>query len=229
MSAFPIIAAKGRMTDRDYFDAKTCLVAAINSSSHKASGIAKDLGDIYPHANLFEERKQLYNLNRAIWYDRPSVGTIVVKEPPSSPKSNYPYVVGLVTQFGPGDSIEYNNAAKYFVENSRDVHYVNGLMLDRKENRRENFKRCLHQLSSYVMQNKNISKVVLPSGVGRRGKTDGEWKTYYFSELKNMAQQLDLNGIQVVILEQDSPWDEESGNGGGDDSIGHDTASRARL
>lgn len=188
------------MTDRQFFDHNVCLVSAINATAYKTSGIAKDLVEIYPYANLFEDRKQLYNLNRTIWCDRPTVGSVIVKEPPI--KSNYPYVVGLVTQFGLGDSVDYNAVAKYFVGNSKDMHYVNGLMSDTQENRRDYFKKCLSQLADYIMQNRNIKKVIFPTGIGRRGRMDHEWRTQYEPELKNFAHHLDLNDIEVVLLEQ---------------------------
>ena len=189
------------MTDIQFFDPKTCLVVAINATSFQLSGIAKDLCDKYPHANLFEGRKQLYNLNRAVKTNRPDVGSLVVKEPPG--ESNFPFVVGLISQFGPGEAVEYNEVAKYFVDCSRDMHFVNGLISDTEPNRREYFKRCLMNLADYALQNKSIQRIVFPSGIGRRGKVDHDWKTFYLREIKAFARQLDLNGIKVVILERE--------------------------
>ena len=210
MAEYPLISLKGRMTDRHFFSQNVCLAVSINATSFKLSGIAKDLAEIYPHANLFEGRNQLFNLNRTILSNRAIVGSLVVKESPSS--TNYPHIVGLVTQFGPGDSVEYNPTAKYFVENSRDVHYVTGLIADTKENRREQFKSCLQHLGDYVMQNKAIKKVIFPSGIGRRGKLDQEWKINYLNDLRDLARRLDLHDIGVVLLELENPWNNNNNN-----------------
>lgn len=189
------------MTDKQFLDPNTCLVVAINATSFKLTGIAKDLSDLYGHANLFEGRKQLYNLNRVVKSDRADVGSLVIKEPPAG--SNYPFVVGLISQFGPGEAVEYNEVAKYLVDCSRDKHYVGGLILDTECYRREYFKRCLRNLSDYVLQNKSIRRIILPSGIGRRGKVDYEWKTFYLREIKCFAQHMDLNSIKVVLLERE--------------------------
>ena len=196
------------MTDRQFCDRNTCLVTAINATSYNASGVAKDLAEKYTYANLFDGRKRLFNLNRTIWCDRPNVSTLVIRQPP--PRSNYPYVVGLVAQFGPGESVEHNSTAKYYIDNSKDVHYVNGLTMDTKENRRENFKECLKNLADFVLHNRTISRVVIPRGIGRRGKIDHEWRSNYLIPLRDLAYQLDLNNIEVVVLEQ-----EEKGMGEG--------------
>lgn len=201
MENHPLIPMKGRMTDKQFSNASTCLVTGINATSFKLAGIAKDLSDVYEYANLFKDRKQLYSLNRAVWKSRPNVGSLVVKEPP--PASNFPYVVGLVNQFGPGECREYNSVSKYFIETSRDMHFVHGLMSDTMEDRRENFKWCLKQLADYVIQNKSIGRVVIPAGIGRRGKMDYEWNTVYLKELRSLAQQLDLNNVTTILLEQE--------------------------
>ena len=211
MNEYPLVAAKGRMSDSQFCDCKTCLVTAINATSYNASGIAKDLAETYTYANLFGDRKRLFNLNRAIWCDRPSVSTLVVREPP--PRSKYPYVVGLVTQFGPGESVEYNSTAKYCIDNSKDVHYVNGLTVDTKENRRESFKECLKNLADFVLRNRTISRVVIPRGIGRRGKMDHEWRSKYLIPLRDLAYKLDLNNIEVLLLEQEVK-DVGEGSGG---------------
>lgn len=201
MSDYPIIPVKGRMTDRQFIDDSVCLVTTINASSFKLSGIAKDLAEVYGYANLFENRKQLYNLKRVVWSDRPNVGSLVVKEPPA--EWYYPIVVGMVTQFCQGDSVEYNDVSRYFIETSRDMHYVNGLMSDTKQSRRDNFKSCLNELGDYVKQKKNIRKVIFPTGVGRRGKMDHEWNVAYLKELRSFAHQLDLNNVKVMLLGQE--------------------------
>lgn len=214
MNEYPLVTAKGRMIDHQFCDRKTCIVTAINATSLNASGIAKDLAETYTYANLFGDRKQLFNLNRTIWRDRPSVSEIVIREPP--PRSNYPYIVGLVTQYGPGESVEYNSTAKYYIDNSKDVHYVNGLTMDTKENRRENFKECLKNLADFVLHNRAINRVVIPRGIGRRGKMDHEWRSNYLIPLRDLAYQLDLNNIEVVLLEQEVHWKpEEKGAGEG--------------
>ena len=205
------------MTDRQFCDRKTCLVTAINATSFNASGIAKDLAEKYTYANLFDGRKRLFNLNRTIWCDRPGVSTLVIREP--TPGTHYPYVVGLVTQFGPGESIEFNSTAKYCVDNSKDGHYVNGLMLDTKENRRESFKECLKNLSDFVLGNRTISRVVFPRGIGKRGKMDYEWRSHYLTPLRDLAYQLDLNNIQVLLLEQEQERGVVSGGDAVSDAI----------
>ena len=176
MAEYPLIFMRGRMTDEKFLDPKVCLVTGINATSFKPSGIAKDLSETYKYASLFDSRKQLYNINRTIWSDRPRVGSVVVKEPPES--SNYPTVVGLVTQFGQGDALEENAVSKYCVENSRDAHYVNGLKMDTTKNRRENFKQCLKELCDYIINISTIGKVVFPAGIGARGKLGQEWVNY---------------------------------------------------
>lgn len=209
MEDYPLAIVKGRMTDRQFLDSHTCLVAAINASSFKLGGIAKDLAKTYTYANLYENRKQLYNLNRTISSDRPDVASLVVKEPVSG--SLYPTVVGMVTQFGQGEYVEKNPVAKYFIESSRDGHYVAGLLLDTMEKRLDNFKMCLKLLADYVEHNKTIRRVVFPSGIGRRGIMDHEWKMSYLRELKSFALHMDLNNIKVLLLEKPSPLEEEGG------------------
>ena len=216
------------MTDRQFFDPNTCLVTSINATSIKLSGIAKDLAETYPHGNLFEDRKQLYTLNRSVSSDRPCVGTIVAHEPP--PKSNYPHIVGLVTQFGPGEYVENNSTAKYYVENSRDMHYVNGLMSDTKENRRENFNKCLLHLADYALMNTSIKKIVFPEGLGRRGKVDKEWRLFYLAELKNLVRRLESSNIEIMLAQpnvslEDSAYTPNAPGG----SCMEDLRSRSRL
>ena len=109
--------------------------------------------------------------------------------------------------------------------NSKDVHYVNGLMLDTKENRRENFKECLKNLADFVLRNKTITRVVLPRGIERRGKLDHEWRSHYLMPLRDLAYQLDLNNIQILLLEQEVRWNEEekdvSERSGDDTTVGN--------
>ena len=111
MDKYPLAVSSGRLTDSKFEDKSTCLVFGVNASSYKLSGIAKDVREKYAYADVFEGRRQLHNLNRCVWYDRPSVGSIIVKEPPA--ESNYPYVTALVLQYGPGEWTENNPAAQY--------------------------------------------------------------------------------------------------------------------
>lgn len=128
----------------------------------------------------------------------------------------------MVTQFCQGDSVEYNDVSRYFIETSRDMHYVNGLMSDTKQSRRDNFKSCLNELGDYVKQKKNIRKVIFPTGVGRRGKMDHEWNVAYLKELrldtrldkwepcgelnKAWADELGPAAVRWVVIVADSGW-----------------------
>lgn len=120
----------------------------------------------------------------------------------------------MVTQFCQGDSVEYNDVSRYFIETSRDMHYVNGLMSDTKQSRHDNFKSCLNELGDYVKQKKNIRKVIFPTGVGRRGKMDHEWNVAYLKELRSFAHQLDLNNVKVMLLGQEEGTKNLGGLGG---------------
>lgn len=197
---YPLRTAKGHMTDRHLFNPNNCLAVAINATSFKPSGIAKDLAFMLSYANLFENRRQLYNINRTITRDRPDVGTLIVKEP-AKPESGFPIIAGLVCQFGPGEPVERNAVAGYYLQNSKDVHYVNGLASDTQSARRENFTKCLDHLADYVTNQKSIQNVFFPAGIGCRGKLDQEWKMVYVKELKKFSQRLDLLNIKTYLLE----------------------------
>ena len=102
-----------------------------------------------------------------------------------------------------GDALEYNDSAKYSVENSRDQHYVNGLMSDTSDKRRGYFKKALKNLAEFVIENKNIRSVVVPAGIGKRGKVGHEWTSFHYAELCELARSLLLNNVKLILLEQE--------------------------
>lgn len=199
MAEYPLTTLYGNLCDDKFADRKYCIVFGINASSFKLGGIAGQIKDTYNYANVFEGRRQLYNLNRAIQCDRGIVGDIVTKPPPTDTE-NRPHIIGMITQFGAGDSMEYNPTAKYSIENSRDVTYVEGLKLDTNLKRVENFRHCMEKAVEYVIEKQTIDNVLLPSGIGKRGMVNEEWNTKYLPIIKDCAYKLISRGIKVSIV-----------------------------
>ena len=202
MDMYPIITTTGFMTDREHMDSSNLLLMSVNATSYQLSGIAKDIASVYNHANVFEGRQQLFDLNRAICSSRPNVGRVIVKEPPNN--SCYPCIAAIVSQFGSGECIEKNTKAQYFVGNSRDMHYVNGLKCDTFGDRVNNFKMGLENTVDYLFHNSKIKKVIMPRGIGR-GLPDQDWVKHYLPIIEDIAYKLIVHDVRMQFLEIPPP------------------------
>ena len=198
MDMYPIITTAGFMTDREHMDSSNLLLMSVNATSHRLSGVAKDIASVYHYGNVFEGRQQLFDLNRAVCSTRSNVGRVIVKEPPAN--SSYPCIAAIVSQFGSGEPIERNTKAQYFVGNSRDMHYVNGLKCDTLVERVNNFKMGLENTIDYLFHNNRVKNVIMPKGIGR-GLPDQEWQKHYLPLIEDAAYKLIAHDIKMQFLE----------------------------
>lgn len=191
----------GKLCDVAHCNRRTVLVYAINSIACDAFGIARDLANSYTYENSYTRRKRLYALKRAEVNTRDEPGSILLQAPPEG--VNSPYLIACVTQFNYGPPIDYNTYAQHAVENSRDLHYVKGLSADTTMNRREYFQSCMKKIATTLMAHPEAERVLIPEGMGCRGKSDEEWKQYYLPNIHALASRLQPFGVEVIIVRAD--------------------------
>ena len=190
-------AVEGRLCDKKFCDRGNFLVYAVNSVGCDAFGIVKDLHELYPHEHVYSRRTRLYHLSRAVQGSRDTPGNLIVQPPPEG--ENLPHLIACVVQYGWGDAIDGNLKARRAVETSQDLHYVEGLKEDTCENRLRYFKTCLKKLTTLAMGHKEVEKIIIPEGMGCRGKAGDEWRKHYLPAIEALALRLKPFGIKTVV------------------------------
>lgn len=188
----------GRLCDVEFASRTNFLVYAVNAIGCDEFGLVKDLHQVYRHESVYSRRKRLYSLSRAVVSSRDAPGNLIVQEPLET--DNSPSLIACVTQFGWGASIEDNVKAMQAVNTSKDWHYTQGLREDTKPNRRHHFKTCMKKLATLAMGHKDVEKIIIPEGMGCRGKLDEEWREYYLPAIQALATRVEPFGIQTVLV-----------------------------
>ena len=154
----------------DQFDRDNVAIChIINATSVKNFGLAKGLGEKYPYADVYSDRKPLYNLNRCRVQSRDELGTVHIFK-----KNNRPFIIALVAHFGEGKPLEENNYHKACVEKSTDRHFVTGLKKDTLSDRLDALRVCITKLSQQL-SSIPINKIYIPAGTGC-GLKDDTWE-----------------------------------------------------
>lgn len=104
-----------------------------------------------------------------------------------------------MVQYGWGASIDENEKAKHAVETSRDLHYVEGLKEDTCENRPRYFITCTKKLTTLPLGHKDVEKIIIPEGMGCRGKGGDEWQNHYLPAIEALALRLKPFCNQTVV------------------------------
>ncbi len=208
-SRFPIKVVRGRATDRQYCRGDTCIVYQVNAISCEPYGIVKDLHECYPHEGVIASRRPLTFVARAIKEHRDVPGEIII-QPPSmeedygeDAREELPTLVAVVSQFGWGPAFEGTEAAVCKLEMSKDGHYVEGMKKDTEDCRLQYFKQCMKKLLNFVLGCDTLKQVIIPAGLGRRGRPDNVWKLAYLPSIQALATRLSAVGKSVTLLEFD--------------------------
>lgn len=194
----PLKSVTGRLCDAEFDCRRNFLVYAVNAIACDAFGLVKDLHQVYRHESAYSCRKRLYNLSRATVSTRDVPGNLIVQEPAETVQS--PSLIACVSQFGWGASIEDNAKAVQAVNTSQDWHYVQGLKEDTKVNRRHHFKTCMKKIAALAMGHKDVEKIIIPEGMGCRGKLDEEWREHYLPAIETLATRLESFGIETILV-----------------------------
>lgn len=172
------------------------LVYGVNSVSCDPCGIVQDLQSVYPYEKTYTGRKRLYSLLRGEINSRDEPGSIIVHEPPA--EENSPHLLVCVTQYGWSESTESNAKAQQAVTTSSDHHYVEGLGGDTRASRRAGFQTCMKKVAILAMGHREVEKVIIPEGIGRRGRSGEEWQEHYLPWIQSLASRLQPFGIETI-------------------------------
>ena len=188
----------GRIRDDQFRDRRNFLVYGVNAIGCDPCGIVQDLQSIYPYEKTYTGRKRLYSLSRAVINSRDEPGSVILHKPPEG--ENSPHLLACVTQYGWGESIESNVKAHHALKTSRDLHYVEGLRGDTRVSRRASFQTCMKKVAILAMGHREVEKIVIPEGVGCRGRCDEEWQEHYLPWVQSLASRLQPFGIETILV-----------------------------
>ena len=193
----------GCLSDPQFKKKSVCLVTAINAVSCKNYGLAKDVVSLYPYADVAGIRYTKPGVSYACQRDRGTTGTVILNDPPSEEHTDDPVVATLITQYGIGDSIETNLYARNSVQYSLDLHHVNNLREDTEDKRLTDFCSSMKELKEKLSKCEfdHIEYVLLPLGIGRRGKIDKMWLAYYLPCIFTFSHELEGKTVCFVANE----------------------------
>lgn len=192
------VTREGYLTDDVYCNKESCLVYGVNCISCDSYGISKDLAEKYTYASVYESRERLYDLKRCVPKDRPKPGTINIS---NSRGQNLPYIIAAATQYGIGEHLEKNEIAQDICKKSKDRAMVAGLRKDTSDNRLSYFKEAMSAVIDFIQKNPEISRVVLPRGIGRTcARRDEVWEISYLPVIEEMHRKLKPFSIDVILL-----------------------------
>ncbi len=190
---------EGKLTDGIFRDRRCYIIYSVNAVSTEPSGIARDLKTIYPYENTHAARKRLYSLHRATADTRDDPGRIIIHAPPTG-SVNLPHLVACVTQYGWGEAVEGNEKARQAIATSKDLPYVEGLKMDTSVNRRQHFQNCLKKIALLAMANAEVEQIIIPEGLGCRGRCQDEWRNNYLPMVEGLAQRLQPFGVETILV-----------------------------
>ena len=191
----------GKLTDKMLEHSHVCLVTSTNSVTCINFGVAKDIAMKYPYGAIVGKRRKKTNKAIAIIEDREEEGSVCVREPQTD-ESDLPTVATLITQYGIGKSIEYNNIAKSEVNISYDQDHVKRLLSDKMSNRFEYFRKSIAALTSELtkVSYDHIRIVAYPAGIGIAGVVDDILLEKYLTVIRASAATLAIHGIMTCIV-----------------------------
>lgn len=186
----------GEITSPEYDREDVAICHIINATVVRNFGLPARLAKIYPYADVYGSRKQLYNLDRATVSHRNRLGEVLIYKEPSRP-----FIVCFVAHFGPRGPLEVNETAQYYIKNSQDRHFVEGLKKDTEKDRLQALQQCVEKLSSWITAGAiPIRSIYIPAGTGTtlQGRS---WDTKYLPILELLADQAKTSNIQLTILD----------------------------
>ena len=194
-----VLKAPSHLTDEEYRKKSCCLVVGLDATACDAFGYVERLEEKYSQMNFYKSRKRLYNLNRTTQDCRIKPGSLCLV--PSSDMD--PWIAGMVVQYAIGYPAEDNEMSKYYIRNSIDADFVEGLKKDTREERREYFAKALGQLTGFLKSRKNELRTVVFSVNGissvKRGSRKQEFAEYYLPLIRRVAEDVLQDGIEVVL------------------------------
>ena len=191
----------GRVTDDIYNKCGVCIVVNHNCVSYTNFGMCKDIVEKYPYADLASRRRvDAKNKLVAKREDWSNLGSYHLTEP--SLDESGPHIATIVSQFFPGRDRYENNLTKQIINNSDDLELVNHLLKDTYENRKNAFSDALYLLSTALCSGNYcyVNKVIIPFGLGRRGRIDEEWLNDYLPVINSFAQDMMADNKDCILL-----------------------------
>ena len=195
----------GRISD-DIFDKEhVCIVNSNNSIGCKNFGITRDIVQKYPYADIAGLRFPQPGWGSiAALEDRSPEGNVYINQPPIY-RQGSATVATIITQYGIGACVEENMYAKEIIERSGDMLYTSRLKCDTLQNRIIYFDKSLFNLSTQLKKPEfdHIKQVIIPAGIGRRGKMDNIWLRRYFPIISSFAEDIHTAGKLCILLTSD--------------------------
>ena len=172
-----------------------------NAVSCKNYGVSDDVSRKYSYADVAGARYSCPILEYlACERDRSLEGSTYVHSPPFYRQG--PTIATLITQYGVGHSIEENTYAQKLLRTCPQESFTNRLRQDTTENRITYFNRSLFKLSVRMKSDEfdHVKTVVIPVGIGRRGKADEVWLTRYLPIISIFAEDIDKSGKECGLI-----------------------------
>lgn len=167
----------------------------VNAIATKNYGLAGDIAAKYPYADIYGDRIQLYNLNRARVFSRDHTGDVKIFK-----EKGKPFVIALIAHYAPGEATDCDPAKPGFITTSTDRHYAAGLSNDTLGQRVNNLGLCINKLTTKIPQ-MPITHMYVPAGTGSSLKGD-VWKNMYLPTFQKLEKSCSLNKIQCIIVEK---------------------------
>ena len=188
------------------FDKDTiCIVVPQNAVSCHNYGCTYDIVRKYSYANVAGLRRPCpVTKCYSVLEDRSPEGCIYIKSLPIY--TNGPTVATLITQYGMGKHIEANDFARKLVKNCSDLTITPRLANDTLENRVSFFNTAMYKLAVQMRESEydSIKHIIIPVGIGRRGRVDGIWLTKYSAVISAFAKDMLHQGKEVVLVINES-------------------------
>ena len=206
-----------------------CLIIVIgNTSSCKAYGVAKILQDNWRYANLYKNRRQLYELTRARLADRGTLGAVHIRrdKKQDTTRPAGPYIGYLMVNYSPGPAQD-KNSKKNYNPHGKDTHYIEGMEKDTSGNRSAYLRKCLLSseglLYKEVVCRSRVKKIIFPE--------ERTWGSDFKTQIEDFAAKAAQYGIQVHVTRRPPQGkrktrDEDSESGEGSDCEEPTTTSK---
>ena len=200
-SLLPCKLIYGGVSDIQFNKSHICIVVPQNSVSCRNYGCTNDVVGRYSYGDIAGLRFPCSIMKcYSILEDRSPEGSVYLKHPPIYSKG--PTIATLITQYGIGLPIEENNFAKKIVKNCTDVLITSRLASDTLENRVSFFNNAMYKLSVRMrnVENDRIKKIMIPVGIGRRGRVDTAWINKYSPIISAFAKDMLQCGKEVCLV-----------------------------
>ena len=189
----------GSLSDPKFNTNTNLLLVPQNCIALNNHGIAYDIVNKYAYSNIVRYRYSDPNVSYlADVNSRSDLGSVQLSTPPHYISG--PIIANCFVQYGFRRPYDENVKLRSVINNFQEESLRENIKSDTSTQRVQNFKTVMSEISEKLVELQNISSVLIPIGIGRRGKVDEMWITHYLPIIADFSKKVKALSKDVVLV-----------------------------